>query len=195
MSKSSPPSTSRRTTWLRIVLAALAAGGIGWAWATGRLAAVTPELLRDTIQNSGNWGFVVYVLGFSLPQPVGVTAHLFLPAAGLIWPLPQALLLSQVGLLGGALVSYGGGRAMAPEDLRAMLPPRAQAMEAKLQAGGVGSVIIARLVFFTFFPVPALMGALRLPLRSYLLGTWIGCLPVSVMEVVLAERFITTWTG
>ncbi len=181
------PSSLSRASVLRLLLAGLVAVGVGWAWATGRLAMVNPAFVRGLVQDAGAWGPAVFLASFALLQPVGVSAHLFIVAAGLLWaPLP-ALLLSQVGLLAGAMISYGGGRAMAPDDLRARLPARAAALEERLQSGGLKAVVLARLVFFSFFPVSALMGALRLPWSTYLLGTWLGCLPVLVGEVMLAD--------
>jgi uncharacterized membrane protein YdjX (TVP38/TMEM64 family) len=176
-----------RTNQLRLLLAALVAVGIGWAWATGRLAAVRPDVVQQLVVDAGPLGPLAYLGAFALLQPVGVSAHLFVVAAGLLWaPLP-ALAVAQVGLMLGAMVSYGGGRAMAPEDLRERLPARAAWVERRLREGGLWPVVLTRVVFFTFFPVSALMGALRVPPWTYVVGTWLGCLPVLVAEVLLAD--------
>jgi uncharacterized membrane protein YdjX (TVP38/TMEM64 family) len=56
-------------------------------------------------------------------------------------------------------------------------------------------VILVRLVFFTFFPMSALMGAMRISWRHYLLGTFLGCLPVAIVEVALAHELAVRFGG
>jgi len=178
------------TGWARWLLFALVAIGMAWAWASGRLAAIDIDGLRALVAASGAWGPLVFVLTFALLQPVGVTAHLFVVAAGVLWPVPQALVWAQVGLLLGAMVSYGVGQALAPEVLISRLPARVRSWEVRLREGGLWTVVAVRVVFFTFFAVSALMGAVRVPMRHYVLGTFIGCLPVLVGEVVLAHELV-----
>lgn len=178
--------------WLLVTLVAV---GMGWAWASGRLASIDLDGVRSLVRAAGPWGPVVYVVTFALLQPVGVSAHLFVVAAGVVWPVPAALLWSQIGLLLGALVSYGVGQALAPDAVRGRLPARVLAWEQRLRDGGLLAVIVVRVVFFTFFAVSALMGAIRVPLRHYMLGTFLGCLPVGVGEVLLAHELAARFEG
>jgi len=179
--------------WPQLILVALVGVGAAWAWATGRLSAIDLPLIRAWVDSAGPWAPVAYVVAFGLLQPVGVSAHLFLVAAGVVWNTPSALIVSQLGLLVSSATSYGAGRAMAPDSLRARMPARLRAMEDRLKAGGVMAVIAVRIPFFSFFVASAFMGALRVPLRTYLLGSFLGMLPVGVVEVLmaheLAERF------
>ena len=180
--------------WARWLLFGVVTVGMAWAWGSGRLASIDLEGLRTMVHSAGTWGPVVYVLAFGMLQPVGVSAHLFLVAAGLVWSLPEALLWTQLGLNLGSLVSYGFGRALAPEALRARIPAGVLAWEERLKGGGLRTVIVVRIVFFSFFPLSALMGAMRIPFRNYALGTFLGCLPVAVGEVMLAHR-LAGWYG
>lgn len=188
----SPWSWSLLTRW---VLVALVGVGMVWAWSSGRLASLDVDSLRILVASSGPWGPLAFVLAFALLQPVGVTAHLFIVAAGVVWPVPEALVWSQIGLLAGTTVSYGVGRALAPEALRARMPARVLAWEERLRSGGLLAVVGVRVVFFSFFAVSALMGAMRVPFRTYTLGTWLGCLPVAVGEVFLAHELAERFTA
>lgn len=179
----------------RWLLVGLVVVGMAWAWASGRLAGLDLDGVRALVGASGAWGPLVYVLTFTLLQPVGVSAHLFIVAAGVVWPMPVALLCSQLGLMGGTAVSYGVGQALAPDTLKKRLPARVLAWEERLSTGGLWGVVLVRLVFFSFFAVSALMGAVRVPWRTYMLGTFLGCLPVAVGEVLLAHELAARFGG
>lgn len=188
-----PEAQKRAIPWPQLVLVTLVGVGSAWAWATGRLEAIDLPLIRAWVDGAGAWAPLAYLVAFGLLQPVGVASHLFLVVAGVVWPTPSALVLSQVGLLISSATTYGVGRAMAPESLRARMPARLRAMEDRLRAGGVLAVIAVRIPFFSFFLASAFMGALRVPFRTYMLGSFLGMLPVGVAEVLmaheLAERF------
>ena len=177
------------------MLFALVGVGVVWAWVTGRMSAIDLPLIRAWVDSAGPWAPAAYVLAFGLLQPFGVSAHLFLVAAGVVWDTPVALLLSQMGLMLSSLTCYGMGRAMAPDALRERMPPKLRAMEERLKAGGVLAVIAVRIPFFSFFLASAFMGALRVPLRNYLLGSFIGMLPVGVAEVWMAHSLVERFGG
>ncbi len=183
------------SVWARWLLVALVAVGMAWAWGSGRLSSIDVDGLRTIVRSAGAWGPLAYVAAFSLLQPVGVSAHLFIVAAGVVWPVPEAVLWSQLGLNLGSAVSYGVGQALAPEALRQRIPARVLAWEDRLKTGGLRSVVAVRVVFFSFFAVSALMGAMRVPFRHYTLGTFIGCLPVGIGEVVLAYQLAERFGG
>lgn len=183
---------SRRDTpaarWVQWLVGLAFAVGLVWAWSTGQLAWLDLAGVRAMVESAGSSGRAVYVIAFGFLQPFGVSAHLFIVAAGLIWPVPEALLWTQLGLNLSSGVSYGIGRALAPDTLRARIPPRVLAWEERLRSGGLPSVIAVRVVFFSFFPLSALMGAMRIPFRNYALGSFIGYLPVAIAEVLLAHE-------
>lgn len=193
LATSTPDGQKRDIPWPQLLLVSVVGVGVAWAWATGRLGAIDLPLIRAWVDGAGAWAPLAYVVAFGLLQPVGVSAHLFLVVAGVVWSAPVALALSQAGLLISSATSYGTGRAMAPESLRARMPDRLRAMEDRLRAGGVLAVIAVRIPFFSFFVASAFMGALRVPFRTYMVGSFIGMLPVGVAEVwmahELAERF------
>lgn len=174
--------------WVQWLVVLALAVGLVWAWSTGQLAWLDLAGVRAMVESAGPSGRAVYVIAFGFLQPFGVSAHLFIVAAGLIWSVPEAILWTQLGLNLSSVVSYGIGRALAPDTLRARIPPRVLAWEDRLRSGGLPTVIAVRVVFFSFFPLSALMGAMRIPFRNYALGSFIGYLPVAIAEVLLAHE-------
>ena len=192
--ESIPTPDSRLNIWVRGLVVSAAAVAVAWAWGTGQLDAIDLAGLRMMVESAGTSGPIVYVAAFGLLQPVGVSAHLFIVAAGLVWPAAEAILWTQLGLNLSSVMSYGFGRVLAPDALRARIPPRVLVWEDRLRRGGLTTVIAARLVFFSFFPLSALMGAMRIPFRNYAVGTFIGYIPVAVAEVLLASHLVD-WIG
>lgn len=186
-----PQRGSRTQLVLGVVVVLL----VGLLWWSGQLDRVDLGALRAVIERAGPWGPAVYLLGFVVLQPVGVSAHLFLVAGGLLFHPVLALPLSQAGLMGASVVSWGAGRMLSLERVRARLPERVRVVEGRLREGGVMPIIFTRIVFFSFFPLSLLMGALRIPLRHYLLGSFLGMMPLAVAEVLLADRFAVGLTG
>ncbi|HCH62714.1 MAG: hypothetical protein CL927_01005 [Deltaproteobacteria bacterium] len=186
---------ARLPIWARGLLVSAVAIAVGWAWGTGQLEALDLAGLRLMVESAGTTGPIVYVLAFGLLQPIGVSAHLFLVVAGLVWPATEAIVWTQLGLNLSSVTSYGFGRVLAPDALRARIPARVLVWEERLCRGGLTTVIAARLVFFSFFPLSALMGAMRIPFRNYALGSFIGYIPVAVAEVLLASRLVDWISG
>ena len=102
---SSPPNISLRAVrWLVLgaVLALLAA-----AWWGGVFALMAePRTFAQAVVDLGVWGYVAFVVAYTLLQPFGVPGTVFIVAAPLLWPWPTAFALSMIGTMAASVVGF-----------------------------------------------------------------------------------------
>jgi len=189
--RASPPDPTR---WVRMGVAAALTGAALWAWQAGLLSDLSLETIRTRVAAAGTWGPFAYILLFSALQPFGVSAHLFLVVAGLAWPPQWAIPIGYTGMMGAAVSAFGLARWMGREAIQARLPPSVKRWDARLEAGGLRTVLLIRLVCFTAFPIQMMLAVSNVRFRDYVLGTALGNLPVLVLIVVFADR-IAAWVG
>ncbi len=170
--------------WPRVVAGvALLAGAIAllW-WGAGPLSA---SAVREQLQSSGPWGPVLFVVAFAALQPFGFSAHVFIVAAALVWAPHWAAALSWLGAMMAGCVAFGVARWMGRGWVQARLPARLRQWDDRLAARGFRTVLVMRLLFFTFGPMQLMLGVSRVRFGAFLLGSAIGLAPV-----VVAESFV-----
>ena len=195
MTAPAPPTTARgpRARRLLKLLAGLSLlVGFALLSRSGLLEGFSLDALQSWVAGAGMVGPVLYVALFTALQPLGLSAHVFLVAAGLLWPTPVGLPLGMVGLLGGCSASFWGARLLGREAVQERIPASLERHESALAARGFRTVVGLRLALFTFFPLSMLMGVSKVSWRDYLLGTALGCAPVAVVDVVLAQQ-VAAW--
>jgi uncharacterized membrane protein YdjX (TVP38/TMEM64 family) len=179
---------------MRLLVGLVALGAAGWAWQSGALTGLTLEGVRAWVAGAGPWGPLAYLGLFAALQPFGVSAHLFLVVAGLAWEPHVALPIGYAGMMGAALSAFCLARWMGKEAIQARMPGWLEKWDAKLERGGLKTVILIRLLFFTAFPVQLMLAVSKVRFRDYVLGTAIGNLPVLVIIIVFADR-VASWMG
>ena len=93
------------------------------------------------------------------------------------------------GLVLAALASYFPGRLVATDTVRRLAGPRMQRIANVVKRRGLLAVTIIRLVPVAPFPVVNMvMGALRIRLRHFVLGTMLGMLPRMLAATVLSDQ-------
>ncbi|MEC7949375.1 MAG: VTT domain-containing protein [Myxococcota bacterium] len=183
-----------RHAWLRLCALTVLGSVLVWTWHTGTLSGVTLRSVQHEVSQAGPWGPLAYIGCFTLLQPLGVSAHLFLVVAGLAWPLPIALPVGYCGMMGAALTAFGLARWMGRDEVQRRLPRWLDRWDARLEQGGLRTVILIRLLFFTTFAVQLMLAVSKVRFRDYILGTAIGNLPVMVAVIVFSER-VARWMG
>ena len=100
-----------------------------------------------------------------------------------------AFAYAQTGVLVAALVGYVAGEFVNRETVRHMAGQRLNKLSAILQKRGLIAVTIVRLVpIAPFMVVNAVMGAMRIKLWHFLVGTAIGMMPGMLATTVLGDQ-------
>src|SRR5688500_7287419 len=86
-----------------VVVAAL----LAVAYHFGVFAEVSePRRLVQALLAMGAWGYVAFIVAYTVLQPFGVPGTVFIVAAPLIWPWPTAFALSMVGTMLASIVGF-----------------------------------------------------------------------------------------
>lgn len=186
MTESEPdaPEAGRRWRLLsRLLLVALAIGVAVGLYTSG--AFEDPEGAVALVRQAGAWGVVAYLVAFSFLQPFGVSGHAFLLAAAVVWGGPLGFVIGMAGALGASSVGFAFGRYVAHDWVQARLSPRVRRYESWLTERGLWGMIVFRAITFTSPPGQLLVGTLRIPYPTMMLGTAIGFVPGVAIDMFL----------
>jgi phospholipase D1/2 len=97
------------------------------------------------------------------------------------------------GLIVGAWCGFWVGRNLPGAKLRSVSrSPRLARLEEKLRCGGVGAVVLVRLVpVAPFTVINMFLGVLRLRTGDFVLGTFLGLLPGFSFSIFIGDRLRT----
>lgn len=157
---------------------------------TGSSTGMTVERVAELVRDAGVLGAVGYLAAFSLVQPLGMSGHVFVLAAALVWRPFVAFPLALAGSLGAALVSFGFARYVAYDWVQARLPKRVRKYEQWLVDRGLRGVALYRLFTFTMHPAMLMMGTARVPLGRMLAGTALGFAPTVALDIVFGGELL-----
>lgn len=132
-------------------------------------------------------GYVVAVLmGMPIVVLTSVGALVFPP-----WP---GMAYTMCGMLLGALVTYGIGRFTGAQTMDRWTKGRLSLVSRHMHRRGLVTVIIVRVLpLAPFVMVNMVMGALRVRLRDFMLGSFIGLLPATIGIFLLMDRLTAVW--
>lgn len=167
-----------------------AACGVVAVVATSTSTGLSVEGAADRVRDAGALGIVGYLVAFSLLQPLGLSGHLFVLSAALVWSPWVAFPLALLGALGAALVSFGFARYVAYDWVQARLPEGLRKYEDGLLERGLLGVTLFRLVTFTTHPAMLMMGTLRVPFGRMVLATLLGFAPTVALDVVFGGELL-----
>lgn len=174
------PSMNRKVVALvgLAVVASLAVASGGYGWATGE------GNIETLLTDNGLVGPLIFVLVMWLTQPLGLPGLVFMVPAGIVWPYPLAIALSWIGNMGASYVAFVFARWLGRDWVQARIPKRMHRYYDRLETGGVGVVVLLRLVFGQLPPADWLLGVSKVDTRTFLIGTGIGIIPGVVFFVV-----------
>ena len=179
----------RRLRWLLVVLAALVALAMAWAWTPMRQW-LDVDLVVGALRRFGQaFGPVAAVAGFALAAALAVPL-VFLTLVALAAYGPWAGLgCALAGALLGASASYGLGAVLGREVVRRLAGARINALSERLAENGLLAVIALRLVPVAPFAVVNMVaGASHIRLLHLLLGTAIGMMPSTLAMMFFVEQ-------
>lgn len=185
-----------RRCWLsaKTVIGVLLVAGVVALVASGAIRSLNGPTLRALVRDSGALGPLGFVLAFAALQPVGFSAHVFVITAGLVWDPIPAFGFAWVGALGATATSFAFARWIGRNWVQERLPDKLESYDERLAARGLRTVIVLRLLFYTFAPMQLMLGVSRVRFRDALTGSALGLVPMMLVEVTMSAG-LSAWLG
>ncbi len=146
-----------------------------------------PTLLAD-LRAMGGWGMVAFVSVYIVACVFLLPGSLLTLGAGAVFGIPVGFALASVSSTLGATASFLVGRFMARDWVarRASANPRFAAIDAAVGREGWRMVGLLRLSpVFPFNLLNYALGLTRVRLRDYVVASWIGMMPGTLLFVWL----------
>jgi phosphatidylserine/phosphatidylglycerophosphate/cardiolipin synthase-like enzyme/uncharacterized membrane protein YdjX (TVP38/TMEM64 family) len=132
---------------------------------------------------------LVAIAAWVIAGLIGAPLTPLIIATALLFDTPFGTLYALAGALASALVTYGAGRALGRHTVRRLAGLRLNAITRRLARQGVLAIAILRLVpVASYSVVNAVIGASRVSLRDFILGTALGVTPLIVLAFSLVDR-------
>jgi uncharacterized membrane protein YdjX (TVP38/TMEM64 family) len=142
-----------------------------------------PVRLKQALLDLGPWGYVAFLVSYTVLQPFGVPGTVFVLAAPLIWPWPIAFALSMIGTLGASVVGFSFARFVARDWVARRIPARFHAYDEALARRAFATVFTLRLVFWMPQVLHAFFGISRVRFSTHFWGSAAGyVLPLLAMS-------------
>jgi uncharacterized membrane protein YdjX (TVP38/TMEM64 family) len=167
--------------------------GLGLAAVLAARALDVPRLLvsaLEAIRGLGAWGALLFVLLYVLACVLLLPGSILTLGAGAVYGLAHGTLLVSLSATLGATAAFLVGRHLARGWVSRRLAayPRFGAVDRAVAREGWKIVGLTRLSpLFPFNLLNYALGLTRIPLRHYVLASWAGMLPGTVMYVYLGS--------
>ncbi|HYQ15571.1 MAG TPA: VTT domain-containing protein, partial [Polyangiaceae bacterium] len=135
-----------------------------------------PQGLARTLVELGPWGYAAFIAAYTILQPFGVPGTVFVMAAPLIWPWPEAFALSMVGTMSASVVGFMFARLVARDWISKWIPERFRKYEAALESRGFTTVAVLRFLFWMPPLLHAFFGVSRVGFWAHFWGSLLGYL-------------------
>jgi uncharacterized membrane protein YdjX (TVP38/TMEM64 family) len=163
---------------VRLAVVALVLVLLVAAWRFGVFARVgEPRALAESLRAMAAWGFVVFIVAYTVLQPFGVPGTIFIVAAPLIWPWPIAFALSLVGTMAASVVGFSFARFVARDWVSARIPARWRKYDAALERSAFQTVVVLRLVFWMPQVLHWFFGVSKVRFWTHFWGSLVGYVP------------------
>lgn len=133
---------------------------------------------------------LVYALILALVTASMLPPILIIIMGGFLFGAIKGAMISSVAYLLGAIGSFYIGRYFGQQMVAriAKRRPSIHALNMAIERKGLLIVLLSRLaVVFPYNVLNVVLGASRVRLRQYILGTWLGTLPVIIAHSILGE--------
>ena len=135
---------------------------------------VDPSGIARMLRGLGGWGYVVFLLSYTLLQPFGMPGTLFVMAAPLIWPWPLAFALSMTGTMAASVVGFSFARFVARDWLERRLPARFHKYDDALAARAFVTVAVLRFIFWMPQMLHTFLGLSKVSFWTHIWGSLVG---------------------
>ena len=142
------------------------------------------------ISGLGPWGPAAFILYYALACLAFLPASLLTLGAGVLFGVVKGSLLVSAASTLGATLSFLAGRTLARNWVARKIAGHARfaAVDAAIAREGGKIVFLARLSpIFPFNLLNYALGLTKVSLRDYILASWVGMMPGTVMYVYLGS--------
>lgn len=185
----------RRHRIIRFVIGLALLAVIVGVLVSGVFEGLSADSVRALLLESGPWGPLAFVAAFALLQPFGAAAHVFIIGSSLVWSPVVAFALSWVGALAAGCVAFAFARYMGRRWVQERLPERLADYDARLAERGFRTVLVMRLLLFTFGPMQLMFGVSRVRFVPFVLASAVGLMPMIAVEIGLGASALELWAG
>jgi uncharacterized membrane protein YdjX (TVP38/TMEM64 family) len=181
--------TPRSLRIARLALVALVILGLAIAYHLGILGRLAePRTLAESLVAMGAWGYLAFVVAYTVLQPFGVPGTIFIVAAPLIWPWPTAFALSMVGTMAASVVGFSFARFVARDWIAARIPARLRKYDESLERSAFLTVVVLRLVLWMPQVLHSFFGVSKVPFWTHFWGSLIGYVPPLLLVSYTGDR-------
>jgi len=175
----------------KIGLVVFVVAALALAYRSGLFAEVAdPRSLAQTLVAMGAWGYVAFVVAYTVLQPFGVPGTVFVVAAPLIWPWQTAFALSMVGTMCASIVGFSFARFVARDWIAARIPARFRRYDAALERNALRTVFFLRLIFWMPQVLHSFLGVSKVRFWTHFWGSLFGYIaPLFVVSYLGSEIF------
>ena len=168
---------------------------MGCAWRFTPLASVvTPDRVIGFFDEfSRYWWAPLLVLAAYTPASFVMFPRPLITMAAVVAFGPwEGLSYAMAGVVLAAVAGYAVGRTVHRDTVRRLAGPQLNRLSAVLPRRGIVAVMLVRLVpIAPYAVVNMVMGAMRIRLRHFVAGTFLGMLPGGLAATVLSEQVAT----
>lgn len=176
-----------RLARVAVVLVVLA--GLAISYRLGVFSNVSdPKSFAQAVVALGVWGYVGFVVAYTLLQPFGVPGTVFVVAAPLIWPWPVAFALSMVGTMGASVVGFSFARFVARDWVSARIPLRFRKYDEALERNAFLTVFLLRLIFWMPQVLHGFLGVAKVRFWTHFWGSFLGYIPPLLVVSYFASQ-------
>ncbi|RKG72457.1 TVP38/TMEM64 family protein [Corallococcus exercitus] len=170
--------TPRMARYARLGAVALVFVMFGLAWHLGIFTqAADPKTLARTLVAMGAWGYLAFVVAYTVLQPFGVPGTVFIVAAPLIWPWQTAFVLSMVGTMSASVVGFSFARFVAKDWVSARIPARLRKYDDALERNAFQTVFLLRLLLWMPQVLHSFLGVSKVGFWTHFWGSLLGYVP------------------
>ena len=146
------------------------------------------DRLEETLNNMGAIAPLIYFFAYSVACVALLPGSALTLLAGALWGVVYGTIAVSISSVFGATLAFLVGRYLARERVEKQIEkfPKFKAVADSLSEGGFKLVALIRLSpAFPFNLLNYMMGITRVKLKDYVLGSWVGMFPATIMYVYL----------
>jgi uncharacterized membrane protein YdjX (TVP38/TMEM64 family) len=192
------PVSLKAVRWLVLGLYLVLIGVVTWAWHDPQWrAALEPHALAQWARSLLNlpMGPVLILGGYVLAVLMAVPVAVLITLGALVFGPWPGMAYALAGMVSGAVVTYGMGRFVGAQKVDEWSSTgRMHALAQALKRRGLWAIVLVRIVpLAPFVLVNLAAGAIRVPLKHYVLGTFLGLAPGTIMLSLFTDRLAQAW--